>query len=701
MTLVIAEKKSAGEAIANVIGAKQKKDGYYEGNSHIVTWCVGHLIGLADPSVYDEKYVKWSIADLPIIPDKWLYRPNSRTKAQLKTVKDLLKRSDIKTVVNACDSGREGELIFREIYEQCNCKIPFKRLWISSMEESAISEGFKTLRAGRDYENLYQSALCRSKADWLVGMNYSRLFGCVYKINGCSIGRVQTPTLAMIVNREEKIANFVKEPFYIVEISNGEFTTSREKISDKSVAETILKKCNDKTATVASVVKQEKTEAPPKLFDLTTLQKEANRMFGFSASQTLKCVQSLYEAKLLTYPRTDSRYITEDMAGRIPSLVDDVAGILPFDVKVESCNVGCIVNNAKVSDHHAIIPTPTTAGVSLSSLDSDSAAKRILLMVCTRLVSAVGEKHVFAETVVSLDCEGEALTAKEKTVVKPGWKAIEQAFSLYCGKDRKTEEKPLPPISEGQQFSAEATMREGFTSPPKHYNEDLLLSAMETAGREDMPEDAERMGIGTPATRADIIEKLIKQEYIVRDGKLLLPTEKGVNLIKVLPESVKSPLLTADWEDDLKRMERGEITAARFMNSQSEYIAAIIKHNNTAKEEFRTLFSSDNSQFAKEALGKCPWCGESVYENKAGFSCSETDCKFVIWKENKYYSPLKGKTLTAANAKALLTDGKVFLKGLLSKDGKKKYDATLILDDGIDERNGNRVINFKMEFPKK
>ncbi|MCL2356683.1 MAG: DNA topoisomerase 3 [Defluviitaleaceae bacterium] len=708
-SLVLAEKPSVARSIGAVVGAKSKKDGFYEGGGYIVTWCIGHLLGLAPPDAYDEKYAKWRIEDLPILPEVYKQIPNVKTKKQLKIIRDLLKRSDVDEVINACDSGREGELIFRLVYEFCKCKKPLKRLWISSLENSAIADGFKNLRAGSDYDNLHQAALCRQNADWAVGMNYSRLFSCLYNGN-LSIGRVQTPTLAMIVARELKIKNFVKEAFYIVEIAGDGLVAAREKLSDKALAEQIREKCDGKIATIISVKKQEKSEAPQKLYDLTTLQRDANRLFGFTAAATLKAAQNLYEKKLITYPRTDSRFITSDMAGGIPALLRSMPEVLPFPVQIiDEPNIKRVVKNAGVTDHHAIIPTPTSCKANIGALPADE--RNILFMVCMRLVSATAEKHVYNETIITVECEGEIFVARGKVIKNDGWKGIERAFAQHCGKRKPPEEAPpLPDMVEGQQFTAEASMREGFTKPPPHFTEDLLLKAMETAGVENMPDDMERKGIGTPATRADCIEKLLLREYVLREEKKILPTEKGFGLIAVLPDNdpVKSPLLTAEWEHMLKKTEAGELAAAEFMKSVREYVTAGIQNNATAKEGGEALASfgrggrggksgKGKSGAKFTVTGKCPWCAESVFENRAAFSCGNRDCTFVIWKDNKYYTPLKNKNLTAENAKSLLSDGKVFMKGLLAKDGKKTYDAMLILADYTDA-NGKRSVQFRLSF---
>lgn len=677
------------KSIADVLGAKNCREGNYEGNGYVVSWCVGHLLGLAEPQDYDEKYAKWRYEDLPISPSNWRYNAADSTKKQLKILCDLMNRSDIDCVVNACDAGREGEIIFRLVYNHSGCNKPIMRLWISSMEESAISEGFRNLKSGADYENLYRAALCRQRADWLVGLNFTRLFSVLYNAP-LRVGRVQTPTLAMIVERESKISGFVKEPFYVVEITDGRFIAEREKLVDRKTAESISASCLGKTAVVTSVIRQEKTSSAPKLYDLTTLQRDANRLFGYTATQTLNCVQNLYEQKLCTYPRTDSRFLTEDMKSGIPALVNDVYRTLPFTVNTININASQIINNAKVTDHHAIIPTPTMPKSDLSALPT--AERNILQMITMRLISAVSEKHIFAETIVTVECENETFTSKGRTVIQNGWKEIEQTFTARLGRQKKDDEKDksLPDITEGYSFSAKSAVREGFSQPPKHYTEDLLLSAMESAGAEDMPDDAERKGLGTPATRAAVIENLVKSGLIERKDKNLLPTDKGVNLIKVLPESVKSPLLTAEWENHLKRIEHGDMADHDFMVAINKFVEGITKTYSTATAENMALFPSDKKQ--GDVVGKCPRCGSDVAEFAKGFFCSNRNCKFALFKDNKFFTAKK-KSLTKDIAKTLLDKGSVFLTGLISEKTGKPYNATILLDD-----KGDGYVNFRMEF---
>ena len=704
MKLVIAEKPSAAKAYADVLGASSKKQGYYEGCDYVVSWCVGHLLGLAQPQEYDEKYARWVKEDLPICPDIWKYVASASTRKQLKVLVGLMKRPDIDTIINGADAGREGELIFRLVYEHAKSKKPVKRLWISSMEEVALKEGFNNLLPGSDYDSLYQAAKCRQQADWLVGINYSRLFSIVYNAN-LRVGRVQTPTLAMVVVRFEKISNFTKEPFYIVALAGAGFTAERERIADKALADEIADKCSGQTAVISSVKKQDKSISPPKLYDLTTLQREANKMFGLTASKTLEIVQGLYEKKIVTYPRTDSKFITEDMAHSIGNLVAMCDAILSassgsnvFTHKLMP-NVSQIVNNSKVTDHHAILPTMEISSVNLNALNADE--RNILLMICNKLICAVSEKHTYAETTVTVECCCEEFTTKGKTIINNGWKQVEDNFLKILGKGKKDDSEgfvlPLD-LSEGQQFTAQTAVREGFTSPPKHFTEDTLLSAMENAGVEGVEEEIERKGLGTPATRASIIENLVKNEFLKRDKKNLLPTEKGINLIKVLPDKVKSPLLTADWENNLKRMERQEITAPDFMKSINDFVIEIINAHGNASIETANLFGSSGGSSRSgsgEVIGLCPRCGGKVAESPKAFSCEHSrdkKCGFILWKDNRFFIS-QGKKITRGIATQLVQNGKIFISDLKSQKSGKKYSATILLDD---DKNG--YVNFKLEF---
>jgi DNA topoisomerase-3 len=584
------------------------------------------------------------------------------------------------------------------------------------MEEVAIKEGFNNLRSGSDFNGLYQAAVCRSYADWIVGMNYSRLFSCLYS-SGLSIGRVQTPTLAMIVERNEKIKQFVKEPFYVVGITGKGFTAESERLKDKSHAESIQASCDGKIAVVASIERDNKKVSKPKLFDLTTLQKEANKMFGYTAMQTLDIAQNLYEAKILTYPRTDSRFITEDMESGVITLVKQIGEIMPFHIEIgvdmDNYNhpsdfpahpiIGQIVshvlvNNAKVTDHHAILPTPTAVTTDIAKLSTEE--RNIFFMVCSRLLSSVAQDYIYYETVVTVDCEGERFTAKGKETKQEGWRAIERAFAVACDKkkdDDKDNDKILPHLAKREQYTVQSTVREGFTSPPKYYTEATLLSAMESAGVEDMPDDAERKGIGTPATRASIIERLITVRYIERNGKNLLATEKGVNLIKILPEhdSIKTPLLTAEWENEFKNIERGDTSVMDFIEAIAQYVKRSVEENKTATDEGRALFPSEKPK--GEIICKCPRCGNDVVETQKAFGCSARACKYVIFKESKFFTAKK-KKLTLSIAKALMKEGKIKLSGLHSEKSAKTYDAIIGL---VEHGDADRYPDLKiLEFVK-
>ena len=683
MKLVIAEKPSVAASISTVLNAKKREDGFFIGNGYIVSWCVGHLVGLATADKYDEKYMKWSYEDLPIIPTEWKYSVSKDKKKQYKILSDLMKRSDVESVICATDAGREGELIFRLVYNQCKCTKPIERLWISSMEESAIVEGFENLSPGSDYDSLYNSALCRAQADWIVGINATRLFSVLYG-STLNIGRVVTPTLAMIVQRDNDIKGFVKELFYTVSLDCTEFIALGEKIKDKSQAENIQAACNGKSANIISVKKQEKSTAPPKLYDLTTLQREANRLHGYTAQQTLDYVQSLYEKKLATYPRTDSRYLTTDMTETIPKIVSLSAALFPdMDKNAIVINAEQVTDNSKVTDHHAIIPTKEAEKADIASLPTGE--KSILQMLAFRLICAVGDKYTYSETAIEVSCEGNVFTAKGKVVIENGWKALEVKAS-------DDTDKTLPELTEGQTFqNVKAEMKEGFTAPKKPFTEDTLLSAMEAAGSEDMPEDVERRGLGTPATRAGVIEKLVKSNFVKREKKQLIPTEKAHILIAVVPELITSPTLTAEWEQTLKGIESGKSQSNAFITGINAMITSIVQTNKTADPEKQKLFVSASKG---EVVGKCPRCGSEVIENQKGFCCDNRVCQFALWKNNKFFT-VKKKTITKAVAKALLSDGRVSMKGLFSEKSGKTYDAVILLND-----TGDKYVNFKMEFPK-
>lgn len=689
MRLVIAEKPSVAQSIGSVIGANNRKDGYMEGNGYFVTWCVGHLVGLASADCYDEKYVKWQYEDLPILPSDWKYVISKGKEKQMKIIGKLMKLSDVTEIIAATDAGREGELIFRLVYEKLSCKKPIKRLWISSMEESAIEEGFKNLRKGADYELLYQSALCRAKADWIVGINATRLFSVLYG-QTLNVGRVMTPTLAMIVERGEEINNFKVTPFYTVQLNLGSFTLSGERIQEKQEAEALRKACDGENITIEKVERKEKSEKPPKLYDLTTLQREANRQLGFTAEQTLDYVQSLYEKKLVTYPRTDSRYVTEDMKDSIPAVVETAAGFFPF--QNPPMNMTQVVDNSKVSDHHAIIPT-----ISIKDYDIDSlpfGEKEALLLIALRLVCAVGNSCRYAETLIRANCKGAVFSTKGKTILDEGWKMVENLYHESKKEEtQKEKDKALPSIEQGQVFPAKATIKVGKTSPPKHFTDDTLLSAMENAN--NAVEDTERKGIGTPATRAGILEKLIKIGLAERKGqkktKYFIPTHKGISLITVLPEAIKSPQLTAEWEVQLKEIENGTLSPSTFLKDISHMTNDLVSTYKVI-EGADALFPSNHKG---ESMGKCPRCGSHVKENKKGFCCENRTCGFALWKNNRFFTSKK-KKLTKSIVRELLKSGKVELNGCYSEKTGKTYDAIIILND-----TGDKYVNFNMEFPIK
>lgn len=694
MKLVIAEKPSVAMALASVLGAKKKQDGYLEGNGYMVSWCFGHLLELAEPEAYGEQYAKWRYEDLPILPEQWKYTAARDKKKQLDLLCRLMKDKQVDSVVCATDAGREGELIFRWVYHYAKCKKPMERLWISSMEDAAIRDGFASLRPGADYDRLYDAALCRAGADWLVGINATRLFSVLYGAT-LNVGRVMSPTLALLVQREKDIAAFRSKSFYVPEIVCGGFTASGEKSEDKKEAEKIRAACDGHTASVLSVEKQTKTVQPPKLYDLTSLQRDCNRIYGYTAQQTLDYLQALYEKKLATYPRTDSQYLTEDMQAGTVSLIGWLRDNMPFGKGYTGePDIDRVTDGSKVTDHHAIIPTAEITKADLSELPAGE--RDVLTLIALRLLCATAQAHRFEAVTATLDCAGYSFTAKGKTVLQSGWKEIEQIHRMSLkrskGEEKDEDDTALPDLQKGQEFKKVASsVREGKTSPPKHYTEDLLLAAMETAGAEDMPEDAERKGLGTPATRAATLEKLVAAGFVERKKKQLLPTEKGMNLILVLPENIKSPLLTAEWESKLKQVERGELGADAFMKEIFDMSRNLIKNHTVPDEKYLSLFSVDG----REPVGTCPRCGTAVYEGKKGFFCDNRDCSFALWKDNRFFSSKK-KSITKAIAAALLKEGRVSVSGLHSEKTGKTYDAVVVLDD-----TGDKYVNFKLEFPAK
>ena len=675
-------------AYAKVLGAHGRQDGYLEGSGYLISWCVGHLVELAPPSAYGERYVKWNIADLPILPEKWQYLVSASTKKQFFVLKKLLHRADVETVVNSCDAGREGELIFRLVYEQAGCRKPVSRLWLSSMEDNAIREGFANLKPSTEYDALYQAALCRERADWMVGINCSRLFSCLYG-RPLAVGRVMTPTLAMTVEREAAIAAFVPEKFYTValELTSG-FVASSRRISEKDAAEKLLAECRkEMVSTIQKITRKEKAENPPPLYDLTTLQRDANRLLGYSAHQTLKYAQSLYEKKLTTYPRTDSCYIADEDEEMLEELAEELEGFLgitPEDVDDAVPRTRRTVNREKVADHHAILPTRSMLQADLDALPKGE--QQILKLIIARTLMAVSKPFRYLETLLTTECAGEEFTAKGKEILDEGWKAVERKV-LADILSRKKEFTALPPVEESECGILNAELKEGQTSPPKHFTEDTLLHSMETASAESMPEDAERQGIGTPATRAATIEKLVEKGFLERKGdkktKVLLPTNKGKALITVMPEEIQSADMTADWETKLLRVERGEMEPETFMTEINDMISSLVNTTEAVK--------GASALMKNKVIGVCPNCDKSVVEREKGYFCENRECRFVLWKDNAFFKRL-GKRMDAHVADKLLRDGRVRLKDCRSAKGKT-YNATVLLTTEADGRS-----KFSLEF---
>ena len=685
MKLVLAEKPSVAMSLSKVIGANQRGDGYMEGNGYFVSWCVGHLVELSQPEAYDEKYAKWRYDDLPILPEHWQYQVSASTKKQFGILKKLMQRKDVESLICATDAGREGELIFRLVYHQCGCKKPVERLWISSMEDSAIREGFQKLRPGTEYDALYEAALCRERADWMVGINASRLFSCLYN-QPLAVGRVMTPVLAMTVLQEAAIAAFVPEKFYTVSLTLADGgTASSKRFAQKADAELLLSKCRkEKRVTVQKMERKEKSESPPQLYDLTALQRDANRLLGFTAQQTLDYAQSLYEKRLITYPRTDSRFLTEDMAASLPGLVTDTGKAFAVEEPIP-IHVQQVINGSKVTDHHALLPTKSMANADLAALPAGE--RNVLRLIAARLLCAVGEPHRYAETTLTTICAGEEFSAKGKVVLSEGWKTVERKMlGDLLGKQK--EAVVLPDVKEQSQCSvAGAELKEGQTSPPKPYTEDTLLSAMQAAGADSMPEGVERQGIGTPATRAATIEKLVQKGFLERKGskktKVLLPTDKGKALITVMPEEIQSPEMTADWETKLLQIERSEMEPSEFMTEIKEMISSLVTTTEAAK--------GANALMKNKIIGVCPNCGKPVVEREKGWFCENRECRFVLWKDNAFLKRL-GKRMDAHVADKLLRDGRVRLKDCKSAKGKT-YNAIVLLSCEADGRS-----KFSLEF---
>jgi len=690
MQLIICEKPSQAKSIASVLGANKRDTGFFEGEGFVVSWCFGHLIELAQADAYGEQYKRWNLNALPILPAKWQHSVSKGKEKQLSILKSLLNRTDVDGVICATDAGREGELIFRYVYDYCKSNKPIQRLWISSLEDRAVRDGFSNLKPAAEYENLYRSALCRARADWLVGINATRLFSCLYDTT-LSVGRVQSPTLALIAEREKAVNAFVPEPFYTPVIACDGVTAAGERKSDIAAAEAVCAVADGNDAVCLSVGKEKKTVLPPKLYDLTTLQREANRLFGFTAQQTLDYAQSLYEKKLITYPRTDSRFLNSSMEEGIIVLLRAFAVLVPYANKTERLlSAASVIDDTAVTDHHAIIPTLESVKADISILPAGE--QNVLNMVITRLLCSLAPAYRYEAVTAIIECGGNNFTAKGKTTTLDGWKAIESGFRATLKskpEEDGEEDTTLPEITEGQTFkSVTATINEGKTSPPRRYTEDTLLSALENAT--DASDNAERKGLGTPATRAAIIEKLINSGFIVRDKKNLLPTEKGTNLIAVLPDTLKSPLLTADWEQKLALVERGELTESEFMDGITNMLKGIIKEHTAPLPEYVGLFAPSSGK-ATDAIAVCPRCKSGVVEHNTGFFCSSRNCSFALWKDNRFFAAKK-KKLTKDIAVTLLNEGRVFFSDLYSEKTGKTYAATVILED-----TGEKI-NFKLEF---
>lgn len=691
--LVIAEKPSVAQSYAKNLSAYKREDGYLEGESCIVSWCLGHLAEYAQPEEYDPKYEKWQFDDLPILPEAWKLKVSKDKKKQFDVLKGLMNRSDVEYLVNGCDAGREGELIFQRVYVLAGCRKPVKRLWISSMEDAAIQKGFQTMKSEEEYKNLCMAAVCRAQADWLIGMNGTRAYTTRY-FKRLVVGRVQTPTLAILAERQERIEHFQKEAFYKVALTDGKLTVVSENIANEEAADLLAALCNGSTAVVTQMKKECKKSFPPKLYDLTSLQREANRYFGYTAKRTLDMLQELYEEKLVTYPRTDSQFVTEDMKDSVEELVGKMPVLLPFvDYGQLGHGIKRVINNAKVSDHHAILPTKEAVEKGIADLPADK--KNLMMLICQQLVQATGEEYLYEQTDITVKCQEQDFKARGKIPVQMGFKEVEKAFKHLCVKAEPVEEKEketsIPAgYEEGMRlFPVKAEKTTHYTSPPKPFNEDTLLAAMETAGNKEFDSETEKKGLGTPATRASIIEKLVSSGYAQRKGKQILPSTEGKELVKVMPEYLKSAVMTAEWENQLLMMEKGEITDTQFMGEITSLVRKILEVCREIPEEERRRF-----QTAREVIGKCPVCGCDVFEGKQNFYCSNRQCDFALWKENRFLGSM-GKNLDKKMARELLDKACTHVKGLYSKKKDMKFDADLLLtlEDGKPR--------FHLEFPKK
>ena len=691
--LVIAEKPSVAQSYAKNLSAYKREDGYLEGESCIVSWCLGHLAEYAQPEEYDPKYEKWQFDDLPILPEVWKLKVSKDKKKQFDVLKGLMNRSDVEYLVNGCDAGREGELIFQRVYDLAGCRKPVKRLWISSMEDAAIQKSFQTMKSEEEYKNLCMAAVCRAQADWLIGMNGTRAYTTRY-FKRLVVGRVQTPTLAMLAERQERIEHFQKEAFYKVALTDGKLTVVSENIANEEAADLLAALCNGSTAVVTQMKKEDKKAFPPRLYDLTSLQREANRYFGYTAKRTLDMLQELYEEKLVTYPRTDSQFVTEDMKDSVEELVGKMPVLLPFvDYGQLGHGIKRVINNAKVSDHHAILPTKEAVEKGIADLPADK--KNLMMLICQQLVQATGEEYLYEQTDITVKCQEHDFKARGKIPVQMGFKEVEKAFKQLCVKaepvEGKEKETSIPAgYEEGMRlFPVKADKTTHYTSPPKPFNEDTLLAAMETAGNKEFDSETEKKGLGTPATRASIIEKLVSSGYAQRKGKQILPSTEGKELVKVMPEYLKSAVMTAEWENQLLMMEKGQITDTQFMGEITSLVRKILEVCREIPEEERRRFQTE-----REVIGKCPVCGCDVFEGKQNFYCSNRQCDFALWKENRFLGSME-KNLDKKMARELIDTACTHVKGLYSKKKDMKFDADLLLtlEDGKPR--------FHLEFPKK
>ena len=690
--LVIAEKPSVAQSYAKNLSAYKKQDGYMEGENCLVSWCLGHLAEYARPEEYDERYAKWQFDDLPIIPKKWKLQVSADKKKQFSVLKELMNREDIEYLVNGCDAGREGELIFQRVYDLSGCRKPVRRLWISSMEDEAIRNGFHEMKDAGFYSNLCMAAVCRAQADWLIGMNATRAYTTKY-YKKLVVGRVQTPTLAMLTERQDRIEHFQKETFYRVELTDGKLVAVSENITNKADAELLAALCDGSEVIITELKREQKKVSPPKLYDLTSLQREANRYFGFTAKKTLDLLQELYEEKLVTYPRTDSRFVTEDMIGTVEELAGKMPLMLPFvEYGQLGHNIKRVVNNEKVSDHHAILPTKEAVEKGIMDLSVDK--KNLMILIGQQVLQAVGEDYLYEQTDVTVNCQKNEFTARGKTAVQMGFKDVEKAFRSHCVKTEKEDSDRQLEIPYGYQkgmqlFNVKAETSIHYTSPPKSFNEDTLLAAMETAGNKEFDEKTEKKGLGTPATRASTIEKLVASGYAQRKGKQIIPTAEGRELIRVMPENLKSAGLTAEWENRLLLMERGELNGEQFMDDIVAMLEEILNGCRKIPEEERNRF-----QTAKELIGKCPVCGSDIFEGKRNFYCSNRQCDFALWKDNRFLEGME-KKLDKKMAKELLDKACTHIKGLYSKKKDARFDADLLMT----LENGKP--KFHLEFPKR